>query len=82
MTENGDPLENAIAERVNGILKTEWLMSNIPDTKREAVGSLPGIIESYNTKRPHMSIGLLTPEAAHQGSGELNRMWKNYYFKN
>ena len=82
MTENGDPLENAIAERVNGILKTEWLMRNIPNTKREAVGSLPRIIESYNTKRPHMSIGLLTPEAAHQGSGELNRMWKNYYFKN
>jgi hypothetical protein len=29
-----------------------------------------------------MSIGLLTPEAAHQGSGELNRLWKNYYLKN
>ncbi|EXZ16292.1 integrase core domain protein, partial [Bacteroides fragilis str. Ds-233] len=25
MTESGDPLENAIAERINGILKTEWI---------------------------------------------------------
>jgi hypothetical protein len=31
MTENGDPLENAIAERVNGILKSEWLNKRMPE---------------------------------------------------
>lgn len=81
MTENGDPLENAIAERVNGILKTEWLTHNIPQSKREAKRSLPDIIDAYNCKRPHMSIGMLTPEVAHQGSGELNKIWKSYYPK-
>jgi hypothetical protein len=32
MTENGDPLENAVAERVNGILKTEWIYDGKPDS--------------------------------------------------
>lgn len=81
MTENGDPLENAIAERVNGILKTEWLTRNVPLTKQEAINSLADIIHAYNNKRPHMSIAMLTPEVAHQGQGELTRMWKNYYQK-
>ena len=81
MTENGDPLENAIAERVNGILKQEWLIRNVPATKLDAVYLLTDAIHAYNYKRPHLSIGMLTPEAAHQGSGELRRMWKNYYQK-
>jgi len=79
MTESGDPLENAIAERVNGILKTEWLNLDIPETKWETAQIVAGIIDSYNYKRPHMSIGLLTPAVAHQRQGELIRTWKSYY---
>ncbi|RFZ94865.1 IS3 family transposase [Mucilaginibacter conchicola] len=81
MTENGDPLENAIAERVNDILKSEWLNKRMPQTKWEAQAVLPEIIHAYNHKRPHMSIGMRTPATAHTLKGELSRAWKSYYQK-
>ncbi|MDP4206170.1 MAG: IS3 family transposase [Bacteroidota bacterium] len=77
MTENSDPLENAIAERVNGILKTEWLYHVKIETKQEAKNRIEKIIRIYNTKRPHSSIDMMTPEKAHTTSGELKRHWKN-----
>jgi transposase InsO family protein len=81
MTENGDPLENAIAERVNGILKTEWIYDlKLEDTK-EAIKQVNRIIRIYNSRRPHDSIQRLTPNIAHQRHGELNKLWKNYYKK-
>lgn len=79
MTENGDPLENAIAERVNGILKTEWLYNIDIKTKAVAVRKIDKIIWVYNTQRPHGSINMLTPQLAHNQSGELKRHWKNYW---
>ncbi len=82
MTENSDPLENAIAERVNGILKTEWLNRSVLSTKYETALKLSGIIEAYNTKRPHLSINMMTPEVAHTSEGELPRRWKNYWKEN
>ena len=36
MTQSGDPLENAVAERANGILKTEWLYKMKIETRQEA----------------------------------------------
>ena len=81
MTENNDPYENAIAERVNGILKTEWLYDmQIADCK-EAKKTVKEVINIYNTLRPHSSIAMLTPEQAHQTSGNLKRLWKTYYRK-
>ena len=56
MTQSGDPLENAIAERAKN-----------------------RIIDFYNTQRPHMSIGMQTPETVHQQTGEQRRCWKNSY---
>ena len=79
MTENGDPLENAVAERVNGTLKTEWLNRTKPGSKYETALRLSDIINAYNTKRPHLSINMLTPEAAHATEGILPRQWKNYW---
>ncbi|RYU89894.1 IS3 family transposase [Emticicia agri] len=79
MTQNGNPLENAIAERVNGILKDEFLAKIIIKNLSHAQGLLREIIEIYNKERPHMSVGLLTPEQAHQMEGKLERYWKNYY---
>lgn len=79
MTENGDPLENAIAERVNGILKTEWLYNMNMKTKAEAVRKIEGVIWVYNTQRPHGSINMLTPQLAHYQNGELKKHWKNYW---
>lgn len=78
MTENGDPRENAIAERVNGILKTEWLYDMELKTATQAQEVLDSIINIYNTERPHMSIEMLTPEQAHLRTGELKRLWKTY----
>lgn len=81
MTENGDPLENAIAERVNGILKDEWLYEIDAIDMQTAKSYVPKIINIYNTKRPHLSIDMLTPAQAHQKQGKLERKWKNYYKK-
>jgi putative transposase len=78
MAETGDPLENAIAERVNGILKAELLQKSYPNFELAALDVKKAII-IYNTKRPHSSIDMLTPAVAHISSGRLERRWKNYY---
>lgn len=80
MTQNGDPKENAIAERVNGILKDELLEKVYLDYK-QAVKAVSVAISTYNHQRPHGSIDYLTPFEAHFRSGELKRRWKNYYSK-
>lgn len=80
MTQNGDPRENAIAERVNGILKDELLDKVYLDYK-QAVKGVSVAISTYNHQRPHGSIDYLTPFEAHFRSGELKRRWKNYYSK-
>jgi len=79
MTENGDPRENAIAERVNGILKDEWLNQMKLASLEEAIKALKQIITIYNNCRPHASLDFKTPEYAHSQSGELKKHWKAYY---
>ena len=79
MTENGDPLENAIAERVNGILKDEWLYDLGKIDKGGMRKIIPQIIHIYNDERPHLSLSMLTPNVAHQMSEKLKKRWKNYY---
>lgn len=81
MTENGDPLENPIAERINGILKDEYLNHTINVHSHLDKRDLYNAIEKYNTLRPHLSCDMLTPEEAHRGRGNLRRLWKNYYKK-
>ncbi len=78
MTENGDPYENAIAERVNGILKTEWLYDMRLKNYTEAKEAIEQIIKIYNTERLHSSIEMLTPDQAHKLNGKLLRLWKSY----
>jgi transposase InsO family protein len=79
MTENGDPRENAIAERVNGILKTEWLNQMKLASLEQATNELKQIIKTYNQYRPHGSLDMRTPEYAHNQSGDFKKHWKNYY---
>jgi putative transposase len=81
MTENSDPLENAIAERVNGILKDEYLNNEILKQRDLDTEKLKNAIEKYNKLRPHLSCDMLTPEIAHTSKGSLKRKWKNYYRK-
>jgi len=78
MTENGDPLENPLAERVNGILKSELLEEVFVDFKI-AQQAIALACSTYNHLRPHGSIDNLKPIEAHQRTGELNKRWKNYY---
>jgi len=78
MTQNGDPRENAIAERVNGILKDELLEKSYANYG-QAVKGISVAISIYNHQRPHGSIDYLMPIEAHFRSGELKRRWKNYY---
>lgn len=79
MTQNGDPYENAVAERVNGILKSEWIHSEVYDSFDQASLRVHEIISIYNTARPHLSCNMLTPEQAYLKTGKLKKRWKNYY---
>ena len=79
MTQSGDPLENPIAERANGILKSEWLYKMKISSRVECRNILERIIGFYNNERPHMSIGWQTPNEVHTQYGEQRRCWKNYY---
>jgi putative transposase len=78
MTEHSDPRENAIAERINGIIKQEFLSASY-DHFNQAKEEIQNAIQIYNTERPHSSINMLTPLQAHTMTGELKRHWKNYY---
>lgn len=78
MTEKGDPLESAIAERINGILKQELLEEIFPSFET-AQREVAIACSTYNHLRPHGSIDNLKPAEAHQQSGKLRKRWKNYY---
>ena len=78
MTQNGDPLENAIAERINGIIKQEFLCQ-ITNESISIEQRLDSGVKIYNSQRPHLSTNMLTPDQAHQTLGALKRKWKNYY---
>ena len=79
MTDKGDPYENAIAERVNGILKTEWLYQMRLTSLGMANETIKDIVVIYNEKRPHMSVGMMTPIQARLQAGETKKLWKNYW---
>lgn len=83
MTENGDPLENAIAERINGIIKGEYLFDYEIKTLSKANEVLKSVVKLYNEDRPHSSIGNATPSQVHSNNTdiEIKRLWKNYYQK-
>lgn len=81
MTQNSDPRENAIAERVNGIIKQE-LLEICYDSFTQAQQGIRNAVHIYNHERPHSSIDMLTPFQAHALSGELKKHWKNYYIIN
>jgi transposase InsO family protein len=68
MTEENHCYENAIAERVNGILKDEFLLDAKFANKALALRAVKEAIESYNSRRPHWSLNLLTPQQIHQAA--------------
>lgn len=68
MTEENHCYENAIAERVNGILKEEFLLDEEFANKAAALKAVKEAIYSYNTRRPHWSLDLYTPVQIHQAA--------------
>lgn len=64
MTQSGSPYENALAERMNGILKNEFYPKRVYQNHKEAKKILSSNIRIYNNKRPHLSLDYLTPDIA------------------
>ena len=61
MTQTGDPLHNAMAERMNGTLKNSWLFNNGELGFIATGSSIANSIHMYNTARPHQALGMKTP---------------------
>jgi transposase InsO family protein len=66
MGDAGNCYDNAIAERVNGILKQEYGLDGTFTGEADANRAATTGIKSYNYTRPHLSLGLKTPEQVHQ----------------
>lgn len=66
MTESGSPYDNAVAERVNGILKTEFGLGDQLTGQKEAFKQTTQSIFTYNNHRPHLSCQMLTPAQMHK----------------
>ena len=83
MTEDYKPTDNGIAERVNGIIKSEsvYRQNRRFETFKEAIEQIGRFIDFYNNKRPHYSIGLQIPNDVHVQSGEQKKMWKNKIYR-
>ena len=79
MTEDYKPTDNGIAERINGIIKTEKLYRQpLYGSFEEANVGIDEFIRFYNDRRPHMSIGYQTPSEVHRQSGPQQRQWQGY----
>lgn len=78
MTENGDPYENALAERMNGIIKTEFNLYNTQLGFDQTGRLIEKSINAYNSLRPHASCDYMTPDETHLQAGQLNKRWKGY----
>jgi putative transposase len=65
MTENGDPYENALAERMNRTIKEEFGMDKTIKTKLQVHELVKESIFLYNNKRPHLALKMKTPDEVH-----------------
>lgn len=75
MAATGDPYENAVAERLNGILKYEFDIIAGFRSHLQAVRKIALAVTRYNDLRPHQSCQYLTPNEAHRRNGPLRKMW-------
>lgn len=71
MTDASDCYQNALAERINGILKQEFLLETC-NTGKELEKLIEESIETYNNCRPHLSLGMKTPNVIHEKACEDN----------
>lgn len=79
MTENGDPLENPLAERMNRTFKEVFgLDENFPTFEKAKI-QVELAVKYYNERLPHSSVDLLTPSEAHHKTGKLKKHWTWYW---
>ena len=78
MTENGNPKDNAMAERINSTVKNELLHGKTFTSLRQVSEALRNAVKFYNSERPHSSIDWHTPDEAHQMQGEMKRHWHSW----
>ena len=72
MTQNGDVYQNAVAERVNGILKIDFLLNHTFGSIQQATANAKQSVAIYNNERPHLSLGYQTPQHVyHKGQKQL-----------
>lgn len=76
MTESYDPYANAIAERVNGIIKGEFLLENYNLNLSSMKMLVRESVDTYNKLRPHWSCHMKTPEQMHLQSSEKIKTYK------
>lgn len=70
MTQTGDPLHNAMAERVNNTVKNDWLFNNGDFLFNDVRISIDNAIMMYNKARPHQGIGMKTPYKMMSGKAD------------
>ena len=73
MTDGYDCYQNALAERINGILKQEFLLHRCR-TFAELQQLIKESVEAYNALRPHLSLGMKTPNAVHEKASALRSL--------
>lgn len=78
MTEDGNPKENARAERLNNTMKNELLKDKHFTTFAEVIAAIIAAVSFYNEERMHMSIDMMTPKEAAGCTGELKKHWTSY----
>ncbi|OFY83541.1 MAG: hypothetical protein A3F72_13030 [Bacteroidetes bacterium RIFCSPLOWO2_12_FULL_35_15] len=82
-TQKSDPYENAIAERINGILKYEFGLINTLPNLEVATKMVKQAVDIYNNERIHYSLEMNTPEFAHANQTHKYKSYKkNYNEKN
>ena len=65
MSAPGCPYDNAVAERINGILKSEFYLDRTFASIHQAQQAVFESVHIYNTERPHLSLAMMTPEMKH-----------------
>lgn len=76
MTNNGDPYENAVAERINGILKQEFMVDKYHKDMKTMRNIINETVDIYNRIRPHHSNYMLTPMEMHAQNKIAMRTYK------
>lgn len=75
MTESGDPKDNAQAERINNTMKNELLKGMRFGNIEDVIKAVALAVDFYNNRRPHMSIGMMTPAQASSLTGSKDMKW-------